>query len=354
MVLQLGSWLHKSSFYLSLLMHSPALLKYCDGFKCLPLSELSCLTRHDKDSLATSWWSNLLSQGLAGMPMLQSLSQGLPQLLLHQVPGVSRSQRYQQLVRNGQHLGAIAVEHYPSGWLQPSKLECRLVDHMCGIVPVLTTSCRSDFELMVRAFAYRAEPVQVNPSVHGIAVDGLIHWHLAKNGTPLPKKIRLVILHEAPYGSLPASEVPGHPSETEWLKASSEWRLEHELAHLATRHFWGTMRLNLFDELVADGMGMVKALGMFDATLFLQSLGIKGCSFSVPKTDAPRWKTYVQHLDECEQAQALEWLCQRAQEVEQGFMASPSSFLGDQYVLTRFHWLSSQRLDKTIKSPRLG
>jgi hypothetical protein len=335
-------------------MYSFSLLKYCDGFKCLTLSELSCFPAHDRDTSVTSWWSSLLSQGLEGMPMLQSLSQGLPQLLLHQVPGVSRSLRYQQLVRNGQHFGLTAVEHSPSGWLQPSKLQCRLVDHMCGIVPVLITSCRADFELMVRALAYRAEPVQVSPSVHGMAVDGLIHWHLANNGTPLPKRIRLLILHEAPYGSLPASEVPGHPSEAEWLKASSVWRLEHELAHLATRHFWGTMRLNLFDELVADGMGMVKALGKFDATLFLQSLGIKHRSLSFPKTDAPRWRSYVQDLDESEQTQVLEWLCERAQEVEQGFLASPSCFLGDQHVLTRFHWLCSQRLDKTINSPRLS
>lgn len=333
-------------------MASSALSKYCDGFKCLPLSELSCLTKRHEDAQVCSWWSNLLNQNLEGRQLLHSLSQGLPQLLLDQVPGISRSMRYQQLVRKGQHFGLIAMEAYPAGWLQPSKLECRLVDHICGIVPVLTISCRADFELMVRALAHRAEPVPVNPSVHGISVAGLIHWHLAEDGTPIPTKIRLIILHESPYGSLPASKVPGHPSNEKWLKASSEWRLEHELAHLATRYFWGTMRLNLLDELVADGMGMVKALGMFNATLFLQSLGIDDCSFSIPRTDAQRWRSYVQDLDEYDQIQALKWLCQRAQEVEKVFMATPSSLLGDQHVLTRFHWLCSQRLDKKITYPK--
>lgn len=59
-----------------------------------------------------------------------------------------------------------------------------------------------------------------------------------------------------------AQHVPGLPSNQSWLKASTVLRLEHELTHLATKRLLGEMRLNLLDELVADCMGMVAALGV--------------------------------------------------------------------------------------------
>lgn len=327
-------------------MYSQALLEYCKGFNSSPLESLSPSPARDRKESVERWWESLLSKQLEGVHILDSLSHGLPQLLLPQRAGVSHSSHYKRLVLQGHHFVSLSLASTPSAWVQPDKLQCQVVDHLCGFVPVLSTPCREDFALMVRAFAHRAEPAPVAAAVHGIAIEGLIHWHLSEDGIPTPAKIRLIILHDAPYGSLPAYEVPGNPSHQDWVAASGVWRLEHELTHLATRCFWGKMRLNLLDELIADGMGMVKALGMFDATLFLRCLGIEDCCEGLKGLNA-RWTTYVKSLNDKDQAQVLQWICQRALELEQAFRVHPG-ILDDAQTLKRFEWLCTQRLDTPI------
>lgn len=49
------------------------------------------------------------------------------------------------------------------------------------------------------------------------------------------------------------------------MAASTTLCLEHELTHLTTKRLLGEMRLNHLDELIAECMGMVAALGKFNA-----------------------------------------------------------------------------------------
>ena len=123
-------------------------------------------------------------------------------------------------------------------------------------MPVLLTPSAHDFALLVRALAHRAEPVPLADGVHAQAISGLIHWGLIER-YGRQSRAQLIVLHEAPYGSVAAEQVPGHWDHPAWLKASSNLRLEHELTHLATKRLLGEMRRNLLDELIADCMGMV-------------------------------------------------------------------------------------------------
>jgi hypothetical protein len=140
-------------------------------------------------------------------------------------------------------------------------------------MPVLSTPNWPDFCLLVNALAHRCEPAALAQGVHAHAVGGLIHWGLIRRFGPT-SRARLILVHEAPYGSVVASEVPGCPDAESWQQASTTLRLEHELTHLATKCLLGKMRLNLLDELIADCMGMVAALGLFDAQLFGRCLGL--------------------------------------------------------------------------------
>jgi hypothetical protein len=152
----------------------------------------------------------------------------------------------------------------------------------------------------------------------------------------------MVILHESPYGSVPAKDVPGTPSESEWLKASTSLRLEHELTHLAMKRILEEMRLNLLDELIADCMGMLAALGLFDATLFRRCLGIDNVN--------GRWKTYTTELSEAQQGLVLRMVMSRACELEQWLGEEP--WLGNPaQAMTRLQWLCQQRLDQPISRP---
>jgi hypothetical protein len=250
------------------------------------------------DDITVDWWRQLLAEDpsgpLQGDRVVETLQSELPQLRLPHVPGISRSELYLRLVLRGEEANLADL---PSAgpeplWQQSNALKLWLAPHPCGAMPVLSTPNWSDFCLLVNALAHRCEPVALAHGVHAQAVGGLIHWGLIRRFGPT-SRARLILLHDAPYGSVDASEVPACPDAASWQQASTALRLEHELTHLATKRLLGEMRLNLLDELIADCMGMVAALGLFDARLFGRCLGLDPhgkppppCAWS---TNSPIW-----------------------------------------------------------------
>ena len=325
----------------ALLIHSE-LATYCQGFTNaweawppLPLPEPPEL----------AWWDTVLSSTgkgeLQGQPLLNALETALPQLRLPQREGISRSDLYKALVLRGEPLDAasIAAIGPPPHWQHPEAIRLWIAPHPCGRIPVLQTPSGSDFVQLVRALAHRGEPIQLAEGVHAQAVTGLIHWGLIHQFGH-HSRARLIVLHEAPYGSVPASAVPGGLNEGQWLSASTTLRLEHELTHLATKRLLGEMRLNLLDELIADCMGMVAALGWFNADLFGRCLGIDA--------GRGRWITYTAALSEKQAQQALNLVMIRARELERILIEQPQ-LLQPEQALARLQWLCQQRLDQPIR-----
>lgn len=280
-----------------------------------------------------------------GKPLVRALESALPQLRLPQVKGISTSELYKTLVLRGEWptAGGVAewLSHQPpqSPWQQPEQLKLWIAPHPCGAMPVLETPNWEDFMWLVRALAHRGEPVAIAHGVHAQAISGLIHWDLiSKFGRQ--SRARLIVLHQAPYGSVPASLVPGGPSEADWLEDSTTLRLEHELTHLATKRILGEMRLNLLDELIADCMGMVAALGFFSAELFGRCLG--------SGSDEGRWTSYTSELDRSDVRKALGLVMARAGELEEELMAKPQLLQSTQ-GMRRLQDLVAQRLDQAIR-----
>lgn len=321
---------------------------YCQGFQRAsePLPQLPLV-----DDTTTSWWRQLIADApsgvLQGQPLVETLQSALPQLRLPQVTGISRSELYRQLVLRGEEGSSAALQAVGPEpvWQQIGSLRLSLAPHPCGAMPVLITPNSSDFCLLVRALAHRCEPVALAHGVHAQAVSGLIHWGLIRRFGP-KSRAQLILLHEAPYGSVAAQHVPGPPSHESWLVASTVLRLEHELTHLATKRLLGEMRLNLLDELVADGMGMVAALGLFDAQLFGRCLGIDPNGAPLPDG---RWRTYVADLDAGDAHQALRLVVERARELQALLQAHPT-LLRPESAMARLHWLCQQRLDQVISA----
>lgn len=104
------------------------------------------------------------------------------------------------------------------------------------------------------------------------------------------------------------------------------------------------MRLNLLDELIADCMGMVTALGQFDARLFGRCLGLD--AHGDPLANG-RWCTYVAELDAGDALRALRLVMERAQEIEAFLQADPK-LLRPASSIARLQWLCQQRLDQVI------
>lgn len=328
---------------------SSNLASYCQGFARageswppLPLDEMPELL----------WWRCLIdgsAEGeLMGIPLLKALEAALPQLHLPQEEGISTSERYKAVVLRGEGARESELsERWSSGktihpWQAPEALRLWIAPHPCGAMPVLETPSRLDFVRIVRALAHRGEPVAIAEGVHAQAISGLIHWGLIKQ-FGRQSRARLIVLHKAPYGSVAAGELPaevGELGDEAWLAASSRLRLEHELTHLATKRLLGEMRLNLLDELIADCMGMVEALGGFSAELFGRCLGTTKAG--------GRWRTYTVGLNAAEAQQALDLVMMRADELEQQLRANPE-LLESKEATRRLQWLTNQRLDERVR-----
>ena len=322
-----------------------SLTAYCQGFaqagKPWPLLPLT-------DAPEVAWWQQCLAdRQLQGAALLAALERAMPQLRLPQIPGISRTDLYKASVLRGevQEVTSLAAMGPPPQWDQVDDLRLWIAPHPCGAMPVLLTPNAQDFAQLVRALAHRAEPVALANGVHAQAISGLIHWGLIER-YGRQSRAQLIVLHEAPYGSIAADQVPGHLDDQAWLKASSTLRLEHELTHLATNRLLGERRLNLLDELSADCMGMVAALGQFSAELFGRCLGID--TNHQPRPNG-RWLSYTQALNTPDAHAAVHLVMARGLELEAELQAHPQ-LLRPEHAMQRLCWLSRQRLDQPISA----
>jgi hypothetical protein len=82
-----------------------------------------------------------------------------------------------------------------------------------------------------------------------------------------------MIVSAGPYSNVTATDL-GLTAD-EWSRLSFTIRLEHECTHYFTRRVFGAMHNNALDELIADYVGIVAALGHFRADWFLRFMGLE-------------------------------------------------------------------------------
>lgn len=193
-----------------------------------------------------AWWRAIVAD-LDRSSLLDTLRESLPRLRLPRRSGISQSEEYRHAVLRGLPLAANTGTEMPKPRAS-ERLRLEIAEHFALTLPVLHTPEREDFLVLVRALAHRRKPAPVAAGVHAQAIGGLIHWGLIRD-YGRDERARLILLHDAPYGSMPTDQVPGQPSAADWLALSGVLRLEHELTHLATKTLLGEMRLNLLDEL---------------------------------------------------------------------------------------------------------
>ena len=256
------------------------------------------------------WWETWLEDREAA-EYWDDLRLLLPQLLLQPGIDVRNGDAYQRLVMRGGPAEADDLKRAPI-LHDPSGVTISIAQHPTGAVPVLCFREHEDFVLAVRCLAHRCEAVPVPSTVHAQAISGLIHWGLIRD-LGVQTRCQILLLHRAPYASLAAETIPGQPETDRWLELSQTWRLEHELTHIACRRLVGEMRINLYDEIVADAMGMIAALGHFDADLFRRGLGLS--LDGIPDAEA-RANVYVTALDPEQHHQAFRLTLKRAGELE--------------------------------------
>lgn len=212
--------------------------------------------------------------------------------------GISQEPAYLAATRKGQ--SAAADDEFAPGLAlaNPDGLRLEVVDTIAGGAPALIADDRRDFVALVQAFTERNEPVDVPPAMGACIVNGLTNWdrveayrarwkdeHADEADTGWGEEFRrfaarkelyqdrFIILSRGPYSGI-AADAAGLP-ETDWLAQSLTIRREHECAHYFTYRVFRSMRNNVFDELIADFVGLARAFGGYRRDLAARFLGLE-------------------------------------------------------------------------------
>ena len=126
---------------------------------------------------------------------------------------------------------------------------------------------RADFELFIKLTVYKDKPVP--KSMGACTISGLVNQQ--KSGAAASKE-SLIVLSRGEYSAVPAEAVG--LEKNEWIEKSLRVRLYHESAHIVCRARFPGQKLPVWDELLADCVGLLAAFGAYDRALALRLLGI--------------------------------------------------------------------------------
>ena len=240
-------------------------------------------------------WRHYVDEGAAD-GAFAALRRHFVQLRFPVRAGMSQEPAYGDATRKGRTEQADAFA--PGLALaDPARLDLRIHDTIAGCVPVLVAGDRRDFVALVQAFTERNEPVDVPASMGACIVSGLNNWDrvaayrerwtqehpdLASGWADEFRRMaarkelyqdRFIILSRGPYSAVAAQDAG--MSDEEWLARSLVIRCEHECTHYFTYRVFRSMRNNLFDELIADFVGLVRAFGRYRGELARRFLGLE-------------------------------------------------------------------------------
>ncbi|MGF7217835.1 hypothetical protein GGR92_004012 [Spirosoma lacussanchae] len=234
------------------------------------------------------WAAHLASQG----NVFQLLQACYPQLNFPIQDGINKTQAYIDTVLKGKPCTA----GYTPVLSQPERLRLHVHTSLAGNVPVLIVPDHGDFVRLVQCFLHKNNPMPVPASMGASLLNGLNNWErihalkrswlrtnpaetwtqeFSKNVLPNPGlyKDKLILLSTKPYSNVPADRLG--LTEAAWAAYSLSIRLEHECTHLYTLRRFGCATNNLHDELIADYMGISKALGTYRKDWMLAFMGLE-------------------------------------------------------------------------------
>ena len=251
----------------------------------------------------------LIAGGREVLPYLAEIYQ---QLYLK--PGTEDAKFYPQIVLQGMDAPEQDLSHFQMD--EKDRLE--LVETPAGQVMVVTLNVRADFEMFLYIVANKCQAYDI-PATQGASIlDGVINWQKICThrenwfaskadgsdpfsdwpeeferftSVPANYKDALIILSTGPYSNIPAEAVG--ISEPEWLKYSYEIRKYHECTHFICRRKYPDQISPIWDEVMADAVGIAAAFGQFDPAMEEVFLGINESGYT-----GGRLENYVENREE--------------------------------------------------------
>ncbi len=223
---------------------------------------------------------------MSSQTVLEELAAEYPQLYLD--PDRETRETYRQVVLCGEEPVQKSLAHYSRDTFD--KMD--IADTPAGKVRVVSLGNRRDFELVMRGLmAAKNGPQAVIPESTGASMLTVFNWpRIRRHLAAFPKEQQdeefrkftsvkenyldmLVLLSRGPYSHVDA-EAAGHTQE-EWLEISDTIRRFHELTHVICRRLYPDRIHAVWDELVADAVGLYAAYGCFDLEKEKLFLGIR-------------------------------------------------------------------------------
>lgn len=222
-----------------------------------------------------------------GRNAIEALATRFPQLYV--APADDAEEAYKRAATRGIAPEGANLDHFVTS----DEDELREVQTPAGPVEVVFLKERADFECFLRIMGHRARLDSIAPTVGAITYLGLADWgkvraeyarFVAEGGEdwsaefarlakePGRLRTQIVAISEGPYSNVAADEV-GY-AESEWLRLSREIRLHHECGHVVCRRLMPGDVLPVWDEVTADAVGLMGALGRYDARLAARFLGV--------------------------------------------------------------------------------
>lgn len=224
------------------------------------------------------------------MGVIENLARRFPQLYLTPAKGVSETPVYRNITRKGEEYQGTLSDHFTG----TERDFTESVRTPAGDAEIIFLANRSDFECFYRIMGCKCENTDVPATCGAGTISGINDWSKIKEhkkeyeslgGTDWNAEFKLftkdkknyttslIILSEGPYSALPAGTAGF--SAGEWLRISLGIRRYHELTHFVCRKMFPELRDIVFDEVLADAIGITETMGIYDerlAGLFLFDL----------------------------------------------------------------------------------
>ncbi len=232
-------------------------------------------------------------ESLKGEDALRALARRFPQLYV--APAEDALEAHQLAAGLGIEPENANLDHFEGSALD----ELRNVGTPAGSVEVLFLERRRDFETFLQIIGHKSAPEPIARTVGAITYRGLADWgkvvnarkaYVAAGGEdwrtefarlaqePGAFRSELVVISEGPYSNVAANETPYESNE--WTAISREIRLHHECAHVVCRRLMPDDVLAVWDEVTADVVGLLCAIGRYDVALATRFLGVSAEGFS--------------------------------------------------------------------------
>ncbi len=259
------------------------------------------------------------------MNVIEELAKSYAQLYI--VPGDDVDDIYANVVRKGQKPDTNDLSHFYTN----DNDNLQILDTPAGNVLCVTLGDRRDFVTFIRIMANRCKMVDVPDTQGASAISGIINWKkiynhkdeflktLKDTDDPISewnmefKRFTsdkanyldtLIVLSIGPYSAVPAN-VFGM-TDDEWLTASDTIRKYHECTHFICRRLYPDKKEAIWDEVVADAVGIYAAFGRLDTDMEKAFLGIEDHHYS-----SGRLENYVEEDDVIKKKRILDDLACR-------------------------------------------